>query len=226
MSGISGGVAVSWHLGWCRYFGGQSEDDRTDHGVGCSGMSSLSFQVRDLSTFFHASWKWFDRVVDLLSHIFKMYMTMAWTVVSGLLQMLWKRLSVLMWRTPSTGSSPRRKCRAGIGDDWLSLRKPLMVLLWKISNGFMLLGRMGRAERPNTKTGRQQVLHMWICTRGDRRHLNENAGPRRANREVRHLTIFSSVFFCSSSLPDTTSPRCSLLSTTLTFSPLKALFVY
>ena len=52
MSGISGGVAVSWHLGWCRYSGGQSEDDRTDHGVGCSDMSFLSFQVRDLLTFF------------------------------------------------------------------------------------------------------------------------------------------------------------------------------
>ena len=63
------------------------------------------------------SWTWFDQVVELLLHILSMYSTMLYTVELGLLQMLWSRPSVRMWRTPSIGSSPRRKKRAGVGEE-------------------------------------------------------------------------------------------------------------
>ena len=71
---------------------------------------------------------WFDQVVELLLHIFRMYTTMAWTVVLGLFQMLCRSLRVLMWRTASTGNSQRRKKSAGMGEELLSLRKPLSIL--------------------------------------------------------------------------------------------------
>ena len=62
------------------------------------------------------------------------------------------------WSTPSIGSSPRRKCRAGIGDDLLSFKKPLMTLLWNISRDLTLLARIGSAGRPESSRGRLQVL--------------------------------------------------------------------
>ena len=38
--------------------------------------------------------EWFDQVVELLPHIFRMYSIMVYTVELGLLQMLWRRPSV------------------------------------------------------------------------------------------------------------------------------------
>ena len=42
------------------------------------------------------------------------------------------------------GSYPSKKCSAGMGELWLSLRKPLSILLWKILSGPMYAGRIGR----------------------------------------------------------------------------------
>jgi hypothetical protein len=49
------------------------------------------------------------QVVELLLHIFKIYMTILKTVVSGLLQILWNVARVMMWMIAAAGSSPRRK---------------------------------------------------------------------------------------------------------------------
>ena len=51
-------------------------------------------------------------------------------------------------------SSPRRKCRAGTGDDLLRFKKLLRTLLWNICRDFTLLGRIGRAGRPKSSRGR------------------------------------------------------------------------
>ena len=47
------------------------------------------------------------------------------------------------------GNSPKRKCRPGIGEDLLSLRKPGRILLWNRVIDFITAGLMGRAERPD-----------------------------------------------------------------------------
>ena len=105
---------------------------------------------------------WFDQVVELEAHIMRMYLTMPWTVELGLVMILWRRPRVRAWSTPSIGSSPSRKCKAGIGDDLLSFKNPLMTLFWNISRDFMLVGRIGSAGRPESSLGRLQVLHRWI----------------------------------------------------------------
>ena len=109
--------------------------------------------------FLHIRWMWLAQVVELLGHISKMNNSILWTVVIGLLQILWNKPRVRMCSIPSMGSSPKRKCRAGIGELWLSFKKPLRVFLWKISRDFMCVGRIGSAQSPETSTGRQQVLH-------------------------------------------------------------------
>ena len=58
-----------------------------------------------------------------------MYMTILKTVVPGLLQILWKVTSVLMWMIASAGSSPRRKVSAGTGEVLLGFKNPLRVFI-------------------------------------------------------------------------------------------------
>ena len=135
-------------------------------------------------------WTWLAQVVELLLHILSMYMIMLKTVDVGLLHMLWNSPRVRMWSRPSTGSSPRRKCRAGMGDDLLSFRKPLKTFLWNISRDFKLVGRIGREGSPETSTGREHVLQRCTCTAGDRRHRKEKAGPSNAKSEFLHLIMF------------------------------------
>ena len=48
------------------------------------------------------------------------------------------------------------------------------------------------------RTGWLYVFHRCTCTTGRSLHLYAYAGPRRANREFLHFTIFWSMFFCSS----------------------------
>ena len=80
-------------------------------------------------------------------------------MVLGLHHILCRRPKVLVCSTPSTGNSPRRKYRAGVGEELLSFSIPLKTLFWNSSIDFKFDGRIGRAGSPETKTGRQQVLH-------------------------------------------------------------------
>ena len=78
--------------------------------------------------FRQSSWRWLLHVVELVLHIVRIYLTILKTVVSGLLQILWKVIRVLMWTITSTGSSSKRKYNAGTGEELLSFRKPLNIL--------------------------------------------------------------------------------------------------
>ena len=52
---------------------------------------------------------------------------------------------------------------------------------------FMVVGLIGRAERPDTGTGKLYVSQRLICTMGDSRHLYANAGPRRVKKGIAAL---------------------------------------
>ena len=70
-----------------------------------------------------------------------------------------------------SGNSLRRNKSAGMGEELLSLRKPLSILFWKISNDLVLVGRIGRAGRPVSRAGRLHALQWWACTTGTRNQL-------------------------------------------------------
>ena len=104
--------------------------------------------------FRQSSWRWLLQVVELVLHIVRIYLTILKTVVSGLLQILWKVIRVLMWTIASTGSSPKRKYNAGTGEELLSFRKPLNILFLKMLMDLTVLGLIGSVDSPDTRTGR------------------------------------------------------------------------
>ena len=121
--------------------------------------------------FWHRSWTWLLHVVDVLSHIFRNYLTSPCTVVLGFAQILWNVIKVLIWSRASIGGSPSRKCSAGMGELLLSFRNPLSTLLWKVEIAFVLTGRIGREHNPERRTGRLYIFQRWTWTSGDSMHL-------------------------------------------------------
>jgi hypothetical protein len=75
--------------------------------------------------------------------------------------MLWNRASKLQWIVASIGSSPSKKNRLGTGDVGPSFGNPRNIFCLMTYSGFIVVGRMGRAAKPEQSIGREYVFHRW-----------------------------------------------------------------
>ena len=81
------------------------------------------------------------------------------------------------------GSSPSKKYRGATGEYWLNFRMARRTLWWNVVRVFSTGGLMGRAAKPDLKTGFTKTDHVCCCTVGESLHFYENTFPRKPNRE-------------------------------------------
>ena len=77
------------------------------------------------------------------------------------------------------GSSPSKKYRGATGEYWLNFRKARRTLLWNVVRVFNTGGLIGKAARPDLRTGLQRltryVAAQWeIACTCMRIHYQEN----------------------------------------------------
>ena len=151
-----------------------------------------------------------DQVLLFSVDSFSRYLTISCILVSGLFQMLKKRENTSLCIFPSIGSSPVRKCSAGMLEHLLNLRMDLSDFLWKMIIGWREVCLSVNDESPDLSIGQVNVLYRWSFTTGLRRHLYENAGPRRLNRDPLPFFSLRSDFFYSKCLESLKMARKSI----------------
>ena len=83
---------------------------------------------------------------------------------SGLDQTLKKRENMSLCTFPSMGSSPRRKCIAGVGAVLLMLRIPFNVFLYNMESGDIWFVLKAKDDRPDLVIGQVKIRKWCILT--------------------------------------------------------------
>ena len=97
--------------------------------------------------------------VRLLSPLFSNnYLMISWILLSGCDQMQKNTEKISLWRFPSIGKSPVKKCMAGVGADFVSFSIDFNTFPWNKAIVSICTGFSTSPDRPDLVMGQVYVL--------------------------------------------------------------------